>query len=102
MNPKRFESLSPENQQALLKASGENIARIMGEIWDTRDSEGLKSLQEAGAKVKTADAALREQIFAVTQPVVDNWIKVAQDERGTDGKAILEALRTNIAAVEGR
>jgi len=102
MNPQRFAALSAENQQALVKASGENIARIMGEIWDTRDSDGLKSLEEAGAKVKTADAALREQIFAAAQPVVDNWIKVAQDERGTDGKAILESMRANIAAVEGK
>ncbi|HCN70784.1 MAG TPA: hypothetical protein DIS96_03350 [Pusillimonas sp.] len=100
MNEQSFEELSPENQRALLDASGENLARIMGQIWDTRDNDGLKSLETENANVKTADAALREQIFAATQPVVDNWIKTAKEERNTDGVALLESMRANIAAVE--
>tara|TARA_R110000851_G_scaffold73980_2_gene163276 strand:- start:38307 stop:39332 length:1026 start_codon:yes stop_codon:yes gene_type:complete len=100
MNEQSFEELSPENQRALLDASGENLARIMGQIWDTRDNDGLKSLETENANVKTADAALREQIFAATQPVVDNWIKTAKEERNTDGVALLKSMRANIAAVE--
>ena len=52
--------------------------------------------------MRTADAALIEQIRKVTQPVVDTWIAEAS-KKGVDGRQVIEALRAESRRVaEGK
>jgi len=44
MNEDKFNSLSAEDQAALDKVFGENLARLGGAVWDTIDAAGLDAL----------------------------------------------------------
>jgi TRAP-type C4-dicarboxylate transport system substrate-binding protein len=100
MNTAKFNSLSPAAQAALRKVSGENFARLVGRLWDQRDARGVAALKEAGARVATADPALRDGIFKRTERAIDAWLKEVSEKRGMDGRPLLATYRAEIEAVE--
>lgn len=97
MNPAKFEGLSEDNQAAIMRASGENFARIAGQGWDAADKVGQAAAEAAGTKVIKASAALIQEVRETTKHVEKNWIATA-NELGVDGAAALYDLRSEIAA----
>ena len=71
MNEGRFNALAPADQQAMMKMSGENFARLAGKSFDDSDIKGLGVLRDNKAEVATASTAFVNQLRVATQPVVD-------------------------------
>lgn len=100
MNKAKFESLSKDDQDALMRASGENLSRINGKVWDERDQEGIDLLRSTGGVVETAEGKLLEQIETATAPVVEKWVSDVSTQADTDAAKILEYYREQVKAVE--
>lgn len=53
------------------KVSGKGFGRMAGRSFDDSDKRGVEALRAAGVEIRTADAALAEQIRKATVSVVD-------------------------------
>jgi TRAP-type C4-dicarboxylate transport system substrate-binding protein len=98
MNEAKFNSLSPADQQAIMRLSGERFARLAGQSFDDSDRKAVVMLNENKAEVTTAAPKFVEEIRQVTQPVIDRWIKQAS-EKGIDGQAALAMMRAEAKKV---
>ena len=95
MNEAKFNSVSPADQQAIMKVSGENFARLAGKSFDDSDLKGLGVLRDNKVEVVTASPAFVNQMRTATLPVIEAWVKEA-GAKGIDGRAALEALRAEV------
>lgn len=92
MNEAKFNALGKAEQEALMKVSGENFARIAGRSWDKGDAAGLAVAKEGGVKIIEAPKALVDAIKAKTAPIEAAWIEQAK-AKGIDAAAALAAFR---------
>lgn len=95
MNKDTYESLPPDLQKVIDDASGENIARQIGQAWDKAEEAGLKVGQDAGHEIHTIEGAELERWKAAAQPAIDAWVRSAA-EKGIDGQALLDEARALI------
>lgn len=100
MNRDAFESLSPEDQEAIMSVSGIGLARLGGRSFDEADTAARKIMEEDGVEFHVADDAFVQGLREALQPVEANWIEQAES-LGVDGEAALEMMRTEAAAFEG-
>jgi TRAP-type C4-dicarboxylate transport system substrate-binding protein len=96
MNQAKWDSLSKQNQDAIMSVSGEPFARMAGRIWDEQDKMALDSFIKNGMKTHTLSGATLEEVRAKLAPVDETWIKEAE-AKGVDGRAALKMLRDEIA-----
>ena len=101
MNEAAFAKISPADQQAVMRVSGDAFARLAGLSFEDSDMKGLELLKQAGTQVTNANPALTEELRRATQPVFDAWIKEAS-AKGVDGRAALEALRAEVKKVPAK
>lgn len=92
MNRDRFRDLSKEDQEAIMRVSGEAFAKMAGRAWDSADRAALKALKANGNEVTMASDAFIDEIKERTADLEGKWIKEAK-KRGVDGKAALAELR---------
>jgi hypothetical protein len=57
MNPATWAKISPADQAAIDKLSGEFAARHFGKYWDTEDDKSLAAQKALGVQMVTANAA---------------------------------------------
>lgn len=100
INPAKFDALSQEDKDALLRASGENLARINGRVWDNNDKLGIESFLAAGGTVTEVDDAVAGQIAEAIQPVLEAWADEVKGATGVDGLDLLSSLRAEAAAAQ--
>lgn len=101
MNKERFEGLSPSDQEALLRLTGENFSRAVGKAWDAGDKKGLEALKKAGAQIRTASPDFVAEIKEQLAPMEARWIEAAS-ERGVDGAAALRDFRAELERLDAR
>jgi TRAP-type transport system periplasmic protein len=91
MNKEAFAKLTPSNQAALTKVSGEPAAALFGAAWDDADAAAREAAQVRGdiIRVLTRDEFGRWK--TELKSVRDEWLKKASD-RGLDGEALLKEL----------
>jgi TRAP-type C4-dicarboxylate transport system substrate-binding protein len=97
MNNDAFKKLSPSNQAALMKVSGDAGARLFGKHWDDADARARANAKKAGNTIQTLAPAELERWKPMLQFVRDEWLKKAKD-RGLDGPALLKDLEATIKA----
>jgi TRAP-type C4-dicarboxylate transport system substrate-binding protein len=102
MNPKKFASLSKEDQAILMRNSGERLSRINGPVWDERDKVGLDGIKQAGGTVATANPELTKRIFDATKPAVDGWLKEVKEKANVDGNTVLATFRAEAKKAEAK
>lgn len=100
MNQRSFDRLLPEDQEAIMRISGENFARMAGQSWDGGDQRGLEALKEEGASIIEANPDFVENIKRVLAPLEESWISEAE-ERGVNGRAALADFREELRKLEG-
>ena len=96
MNGKAWASLPKADQDAIMSVSGEDFARRAGVVWDDQDRKAQAAFVAGGMKIRPADAALEKALHARLAPIEGEWVKKAA-KLGIDGKAVLAALRAEIA-----
>lgn len=99
MNERSFSRLSGADRNALLKISGEHIARLAGAAWGAADKAGLKALKERKIHFNEADEQLVKDIRERTAPLTAQWLKAAS-EHGIDGPKVLEAFQEELRILE--
>lgn len=99
MNPAKYNSLSPEDQAALRRATGEAFSRIAGQASDKADNRGWEIYKKTGGAVHEASPAFVADVKKRFEPVEAAWVKDVA-KLGIDGKAVLEDLRREIKNVE--
>ncbi|NVK20502.1 MAG: TRAP transporter substrate-binding protein [Methylocystaceae bacterium] len=92
MNEGTFKRLSKADQDAIMKVSGLNFAKIAGKAWDAADAAAMAKMKEQGNKIIEAPAELVEKISAISSNLEAAWIKEASS-KGVDAKAALAELR---------
>lgn len=96
MNKAKFESLPVDQQEAIDSVTGEALARMAGQMWDSADAAGLDAME---GKIDVTPAT-EEQLTAwkdMLAPVIE--AKIAEvSERGVDGQAAYDMLLKEIAA----
>ena len=96
MNPAKWKQISPADQAAINKLSGEALARRAGKAWDATDGTAVKALQDAGIPIVTASPQFVAEIKSRTGKLEQAWADKAK-AKGLDGTAALAALRAEIA-----
>ena len=100
MNEDKWNKLGKQDQAIIEKHAGEYAARSNGQSWDKADQVGLNALKAAGARIVTADAAMRAEAQKRSGPIIEEWIKQAGEKhKGLNPKAILDEFRAELKKV---
>ena len=92
INPKKLESLSKEDQAALMSVSGEKLSGYAGAKWAAADKVGYAFAKEKGTKVSDASPQMLDELKKVGAQLEADWIKRASG-KGYDPAAALKELR---------
>jgi len=98
INEDKWNKLARQDQAIIEKYAGEYAARSNGKSWDAADQVGLNALKAAGARIVTADAAMRGEAQKRSGPIIEDWIKKAS-AKGVDAKAILAEFHAELKKV---
>jgi TRAP-type transport system periplasmic protein len=85
MNERKFRSLSPEHQQALMTTAGEAFARRMA-VMDEANKRAVQAMQEQGTKFVQPSPALVQELGKAFAFVEKEW-QSEVGKRGVDGAA---------------
>jgi len=99
MNPKKFESLSKEDQAAVKSVSGEKISAYAGKKWAAADKVGYEAAKAAGTEVTDASPQMVDELKKVAATLEADWIKRAAG-KGYDPAAALKELRDTAKALD--
>lgn len=83
VNKASFERISPEDQSAIMKISGAELAHRMGTEFTARNKRARDLMIEQGARVELADEALTSAVREIRAQLVADWVSYAKD-RGYD------------------
>lgn len=97
MNKDAFAKLTPANQAAIIKASGEAGSALFGKAWDAADARGREGAKKRGDTIQTLAPAELERWRPMLKFVRDDWLKKAKG-RGLDGEMLLKDLEATIKA----
>jgi TRAP-type C4-dicarboxylate transport system substrate-binding protein len=98
MNEDKWNKLPKADQDAILKLSGEHLARLAGQSWDDADKRGLEALQKSGVKIVHANPAFVAEVQKRSAPIVDDWITKAS-AKGVEAAKILAEFRAELKKV---
>ena len=99
MNEDKWNKLPKQDQDTIMKFSGEYLARRAGKSWDHVDRLGNEGMKKAGVQIEVPSAALIKDIQAKSQPVIDNWIREVKEKRNMDGAALLKDFHVELKNV---
>jgi TRAP-type C4-dicarboxylate transport system substrate-binding protein len=97
---KAFDNLTPENTAALMKASGETGAALIGKAWLAADERGRDDAKQKNQAIETLAPAEFEKWKPLLKPVTDDWIKKVE-QKGQDGRKLLDDLEVMIKSSSG-
>jgi TRAP-type C4-dicarboxylate transport system substrate-binding protein len=100
MNEDKWNKIAKQDQAIIEKHSYEYAARSNGQSWDRADKVGLDALKAAGAHIIQADAAMQAEAKRVGGPVIQEWIKAANEKyKGLNAKAALDEFHAELKKV---
>jgi len=101
MNEAKFNSLPPEDQEAIMSVSGEVFGGFYGSIWDERDALAVDQMRAAGIEIteQASDEMLAEARERLA-PIETIWLDEVAQQRNADGPALLQRYREILAEVE--
>jgi len=100
MNAARFDKLSQANKDALIRASGVNMARIFGKLFDEKSAAAVDAMKKDGVAVHVADATLTAAMQKKLDTVSDIWLKHVKERRGIDAADLIKAMKEEAAKVK--
>lgn len=100
MNPATWARISPADQAAIDKLSGEFAARHFGKYWDAEDDKSLAVQKQLGVQMVTANAAFVADFKARTAGVETAWVQEAEGKGLKGAAAVLQEFRAEITKVK--
>lgn len=98
MNEAKFKALSPADQAAIEKLSGQYFARMVGKAWDAADAAGDQAIKAAGVQMQTVSPTFLAAIKAKIDPVEQAWYADVK-AKGIDGAALMKEFRAEIQKI---
>ena len=92
LNPDFMASLSPADQEAIMRVSGEKLSRLAGASWAANDTEGEADAKASGNQIVDTGDALNAEFAELVKGMDEQWVKAANG-RGIDAAAALEEFR---------
>lgn len=99
MNRDKFSQLSPEDQEIIMRLSGENFARMAGRSYDQVANKATDVIKEHHISLHAAPESLLADIRDRTAPMESAWIANA-GKKGVDGRKAIDELRALAAEFE--
>ncbi|MGX1100347.1 TRAP transporter substrate-binding protein [Amorphus sp. MBR-141] len=99
MNQAKWDSITPEDQEAIMGISGEYLSRRAGAVWDASDAAAIKELEAANVETVTAEGAFLDELHAKLDPLRQDWLDRAS-AKGLDAEAALEFYISQVDAVK--
>ncbi|MBM3531142.1 MAG: TRAP transporter substrate-binding protein [Alphaproteobacteria bacterium] len=96
-NEAKWNRISQADRDAIMKLSGEALARRAGKAWDAADVRGEKAMRDAGIPIVTASPQFVAEIKSRTGGLEQAWVDKVK-AKGVDGAAVLRAVRAELAA----
>ncbi len=96
MNDKKWDSISDADKKAIMALSGEAFAERAGKAWDASDATGAEHVAKSDIKVSQAPEGVVSAIKELASGYEAKWSE-ALKAQGFDGKAALEAMRSQAA-----
>lgn len=93
MNKDKFDSLTPEQQAAIMDQSGEEFSVFAGGVMQDMDAPARELALDAGNTVITLDEAATEEWRTLSQPIYEAWV-ADMAGRGLDGQALIDEARS--------
>jgi TRAP-type transport system periplasmic protein len=98
VNEAKWGTLSKADQDAIMKVSGEALAKLAGKAWDKVDQDAAAHLPGFGITVTKADGKLLADMQAALKPLEDKYIATVKEKRGLDGAEIMKFIRSTTAS----
>ena len=99
MNKAKFDSLSPEDQEAIMSVSGAALAELAGTSQDAEEIKAKEQMAADGVVFNEADEAFLSAVRDRLEGLEADWIEQA-DGLGVDGEAALARMREVVSGVE--
>jgi len=99
MNEAKFNSLSKQDQQIVMKLAGDHMARLAGKAWDKYGAQGEAAMKAAGIQVMKAPDALVAEVRERTRQFEADWIREAAT-KGVEGAKALAAFHAELKKLE--
>jgi len=100
MNRDVYEGLAPDLRAVIDANSGLMASAWAGRAHDIGDADGRMAMEDAGNIIAEMSPELTEEIRALGDAVIADWIAEA-DGLGLDGAALVEAARAAVSAEAG-
>jgi len=93
MNLDRWNSLSPDIQQAIEEVNKEYFEKVAMGLWDKQNEEALKyAVEEEGMEVITLPEEEAKQWIELVEPIQQDFI-ARMNEKGLEGEKILSTVK---------
>lgn len=89
MNKRKWESISPEDRQAIEAISGGVMAKRCGKVFDTNEQKDIQWMKEQGNTFYTVSPEERQKWAERILPLQTEWVKDTE-ARGFEGQKILD------------
>jgi TRAP-type C4-dicarboxylate transport system substrate-binding protein len=100
MNEGAWKKISPADQAAITKLSGEHAARLFGRAWDKADRLGAAFMQANNVQHTVASKAFVDQVKAKTDALERKWVVDAKGKGLADGDQVIREFRAEIAKLQ--
>jgi TRAP-type C4-dicarboxylate transport system substrate-binding protein len=100
INEARWNSLSKEDREAILKISGEAFARNIGLAYGPGNEATWEAMRKANKSIETAGPAMVAEMKSLLKPLETAWAERARKKGVADPNKLLDALRAEVAAVQ--
>ena len=100
MNPDKFNKLGRQDQEAVMRVSGEALANLTGKAWAEADDSAVGEAKAAGNTIANASPALAQAIKARLAGIERDWIERAQKKGMANAKDVLAELRAEVAKIK--
>lgn len=97
MNLDKWNAISPEDQAAIERVSGEAFAVMAGRQWDAEAKAGEALMAESNTKITQADGEFLTKMRDTLAFIEKEWVESAK-AKGVDGSAALAMMRSEAAA----
>lgn len=98
INPDKWKTIARADQDAILRISGEALARRWGSAHDVFGKEAADQLVKGGTAIDRPNAAMVEQMKLKVKSVETDWFEKARKKGLADPARVLDDLRKDIAS----
>jgi TRAP-type C4-dicarboxylate transport system substrate-binding protein len=102
MNEGKYNSLTPKQKEILATVTGETMAALMGEAWDSADALAVSELKKRNHVIGPVPAAMGAEVAKLLEPIEAGWIKKASAEGLADPRAALAHFRAEVKKQGGK